>query len=394
MARGLARRLDKACSSPRCGAAYTTLTDRHGQHAFVHTVWSVTDVAGQRQRARPAYLAEALLTSIVWGDQDRIIPVAHAYQAAEAMGGARLEILEGAGHFLPWRNADWFLAVLEDFLKSTTPAHVPEAHWRSCSSARRPTTRRNSLLPRPRQLDQVEIAVDEAVVGRQLAEEDAERLGDAAGVRFDRTVELGLGQRADIAAEAGDPPLEHLARLVERRPGFRVDGRAWELRGMKLGGSPMGWKRVRLAEDRLRQPEVDQEDDMPQRLHRRPPAVDAPVAVVVRERRCRSIVRSRSAVAAAAASRAAPTPGTGRIGGGGGGKPLPDARVGPPCVSATSSPQRSGFARCLDRRSERKPTARASRSVATPRRRGAPGLRIVAGWHRPPPMTLRVRSQP
>ena len=24
-----------------------------------------------------------------------------------------LEILEGAGHFLPWRNADWFLPILE-----------------------------------------------------------------------------------------------------------------------------------------------------------------------------------------------------------------------------------------------------------------------------------------
>mgnify|MGYP006328478463 CR=1 FL=1 len=56
--------------------------------------------------------------------------VAHAHQAAEAMGGARLELLEGAGHFLPWRNADWFLPILEDFLKSTTPAHVPEARWR------------------------------------------------------------------------------------------------------------------------------------------------------------------------------------------------------------------------------------------------------------------------
>jgi pimeloyl-ACP methyl ester carboxylesterase len=67
---------------------------------------------------------------IVWGDQDRIIPVAHAHQAAEAIGGARLEILEGAGHFLPWRNADWFLPILEDFLESTTPAHVPEARWR------------------------------------------------------------------------------------------------------------------------------------------------------------------------------------------------------------------------------------------------------------------------
>jgi pimeloyl-ACP methyl ester carboxylesterase len=76
------------------------------------------------------YLAEAVPTLIVWGDHDRIIPVAHAYRAVEAIPGARLEILEGAGHFLPWTDPDRFLAVLEDFLKSTSPAHVSEERWR------------------------------------------------------------------------------------------------------------------------------------------------------------------------------------------------------------------------------------------------------------------------
>jgi len=112
--------------------SYTTLTDRHGQMAFVHTVRSVIDVAGQRVSAHDRlYLAEAVPTLIVWGDRDRIIPVSHAYRAAEAIPGARLEVIEGAGHFLPWRNADRFLAILEEFLKSTTPAHVPEERWRT-----------------------------------------------------------------------------------------------------------------------------------------------------------------------------------------------------------------------------------------------------------------------
>lgn len=111
--------------------SYTTLTDRHGQQAFIHTVRSVIDVAGQRVSAHDRlYLAQALPTLIVWGDRDRIIPVSHAYLAAEAMPGARLEILEGAGHFLPWRDAERFLLILEDFLATTTPAHVPEERWR------------------------------------------------------------------------------------------------------------------------------------------------------------------------------------------------------------------------------------------------------------------------
>ena len=112
--------------------SYATLTDRHGQQAFIHTVRSVIDVAGQRVSAHDRlYLAAALPTLIVWGDRDRIIPVAHAYRAAEAIPGARLEVLEGAGHFLPWRDADRFLPILEDFLRTTTPGHVPEAQWRT-----------------------------------------------------------------------------------------------------------------------------------------------------------------------------------------------------------------------------------------------------------------------
>jgi pimeloyl-ACP methyl ester carboxylesterase len=111
--------------------SYTTLTERHGQQAFIHTVRSVIDVAGQRVSAHDRlYLAQAVPTLIVWGDRDHIIPVGHAYLGADAMPGARLEILEGAGHFLPWRDADRFLPILEDFLATTTPAHVPEERWR------------------------------------------------------------------------------------------------------------------------------------------------------------------------------------------------------------------------------------------------------------------------
>src|ERR1022692_4198057 len=111
--------------------SYTTLTDRHGQMAFVHTIRSVIDIAGQRVSAHDRlYLAEAVPTLIVWGDHDRIIPVAHAYRSAEAIPGARLEILEGAGHFLPWTGARRVPPVLAAFLPSTSPAHVPEDSWR------------------------------------------------------------------------------------------------------------------------------------------------------------------------------------------------------------------------------------------------------------------------
>jgi pimeloyl-ACP methyl ester carboxylesterase len=105
--------------------SYTTLTTREGQQAFVHTVRSVIDMAGQRVSAHDRlYLARAVPTLIVWGDSDRVIPVDHASIAHEAMPGSRLEILEGAGHFLPFEQPDWFNRTLLDWLARTEPAHV------------------------------------------------------------------------------------------------------------------------------------------------------------------------------------------------------------------------------------------------------------------------------
>ena len=141
---------DRATPWPRCGAATRTLTDRHGQMAFIHTVRSVIDVAGQRVSAHDRlYLAAALPTLIVWGDHDRIIPVAHAYRAAEAIPGARLEILEGAGHFLPWRDADRFLRRPRGLPEDRRhPPTSPTRAGGSSSPAHRPTTSRSSNLLR------------------------------------------------------------------------------------------------------------------------------------------------------------------------------------------------------------------------------------------------------
>jgi len=105
--------------------SYTTLTTREGQQAFVHTVRSVIDMAGQRVSARDRlYLARAVPTLIVWGDHDRVIPHDHARIANELMPGSRLEILPGAGHFLPFEDAAWFNATLLDWLTTTEPADV------------------------------------------------------------------------------------------------------------------------------------------------------------------------------------------------------------------------------------------------------------------------------
>jgi pimeloyl-ACP methyl ester carboxylesterase len=119
--------------------SYTTLTTRDGQQAFVHTVRSVIDMAGQRVSARDRlYLAAAVPTLIVWGDHDRVIPVEHAYAAHELMPGSRLEILPGAGHFLPFEQPDWFNRTLLDWLATTQPADVDPTSLRQLLEAGTP----------------------------------------------------------------------------------------------------------------------------------------------------------------------------------------------------------------------------------------------------------------
>lgn len=53
---------------------------------------------------------------VVWGAQDRLLPVAYAHRWAEALGTARLEILDEAGHLPPVEQPDTFAALVREFL--------------------------------------------------------------------------------------------------------------------------------------------------------------------------------------------------------------------------------------------------------------------------------------
>jgi len=106
-------------------SSYTRLTDARTQRAFVHTIRAVIDVAGQRVSARDRlYLARDVPTMIVWGDRDGVIPVDHAHVAHELMPGSRLEIVEGAGHFVPIERPAEVAGLLEDFMASTASARL------------------------------------------------------------------------------------------------------------------------------------------------------------------------------------------------------------------------------------------------------------------------------
>jgi len=106
------------------------LGDAEARGAFVHTARAAIDAGGQRVSATDRlYLAERLPTLIVWGERDPIIPAAHGIAAQAAIPGSRLELFPGAGHFPHREDPARFVALLEDFLRSTEPAAIAEADW-------------------------------------------------------------------------------------------------------------------------------------------------------------------------------------------------------------------------------------------------------------------------
>jgi pimeloyl-ACP methyl ester carboxylesterase len=111
-------------------AAWTRLTDARAQRAFIHTIRAVIDVAGQRVSARDRlYLTGEMPTLIIWGEDDAVIPSEHGRIAHELMPGSRLEVVAGAGHFLPFERPELLDRLLRDFLASTSPARVTSERW-------------------------------------------------------------------------------------------------------------------------------------------------------------------------------------------------------------------------------------------------------------------------
>jgi pimeloyl-ACP methyl ester carboxylesterase len=103
--------------------SYRSLTETENRQAFVRTIRAVIDPGGQSVSALDRlYLAAHMPTLIVWGDQDRIIPLIHAHQAHEAIPGSRLEVMEGVGHFPHVEKPLRFVEILLDFLRTTDPS--------------------------------------------------------------------------------------------------------------------------------------------------------------------------------------------------------------------------------------------------------------------------------
>jgi len=57
-------------------------------------------------------------TLVIWGAQDRLLPVAHAHQAAKRLPNARLHIFDPCGHVPNIERAEEFNALVTDFLSN------------------------------------------------------------------------------------------------------------------------------------------------------------------------------------------------------------------------------------------------------------------------------------
>jgi pimeloyl-ACP methyl ester carboxylesterase len=131
-ARWLGRRGVKASPGQKAlWRSYAGLTEPATRAAFIATVRAVIDQRGQRVSAlERLYLARSLPTMLLWGENDRIIPVSHAIAAHEEMPGSRLEVIPGAGHFVVLEKPARVAELILDFLATTKPAQLSAADLR------------------------------------------------------------------------------------------------------------------------------------------------------------------------------------------------------------------------------------------------------------------------
>ena len=119
------KKLENATVIPELWRSYASLGDVEGRRAFLRTLRAVIDPRGQSVSAHDKlYLAAGMPTLIVWGEDDGIIPVEHAYAAHKVIAGSWLEIIEGVGHYPHCEAPERFVTALTEFIESTRPARI------------------------------------------------------------------------------------------------------------------------------------------------------------------------------------------------------------------------------------------------------------------------------
>jgi pimeloyl-ACP methyl ester carboxylesterase len=155
--------------------AHAALSNRENRQAFLRTLRAVVDGRGQAVCAlNRLHLNADRPVLIITGDQDPVIPVAHAYAAHQAMPQSRMHVIPGVAHHPHTECADTVARLINDFIGSDigsdgehADAAVSLAEWSAAQQAgaraRTATTRINRRRSR-RHLHAVPSA-DESLCG-------------------------------------------------------------------------------------------------------------------------------------------------------------------------------------------------------------------------------------
>ena len=88
--------------------------------ALMTTLYAGIDIFGQRskltRRLREELAGLKVPALVIWGRQDRIIPLSHGYIARDRIPGARLEIIDNCGHMPMFEQPEKFNRLVLDFL--------------------------------------------------------------------------------------------------------------------------------------------------------------------------------------------------------------------------------------------------------------------------------------
>jgi pimeloyl-ACP methyl ester carboxylesterase len=105
--------------------AYSSFADPATRSAFHRTLRSVVDYRGQAVSALNRLQMRAEMPTLaIWGEDDTIIPVEHAYAALQVRPDCRLEVLPGVGHFAHVEAPDVVADLIDEFITQTPASAV------------------------------------------------------------------------------------------------------------------------------------------------------------------------------------------------------------------------------------------------------------------------------
>ena len=112
-------------------AMVEALRDPPTRLALRHVVRACIDIRGQIiTMVDRAYLTSELPMCVIWGSDDPVIPSKHADTVREVAQTARVELVEGAGHFPHKADPDTFVSTVTEFIATTEPAVYSRERWR------------------------------------------------------------------------------------------------------------------------------------------------------------------------------------------------------------------------------------------------------------------------